>query len=480
VSGLPIRVRLTAAFALAMVVVLAAACLFVYVQLRSDTDQAIAGSLETRLAAAAALAGRGEAFGSADSGLLSEHDESFAQILRADGRVVASIGAVRGPALAGAELRRATRNRVATERRLAGFDDTARVLARPTPGGGGSTVVAVGQSLGDRNEALSALVRSFAVAGVLAVIVASLVGYALATAGLAPVEAMRRRASEISLSGDGERLPLASAHDEIRRLGETLNAMLDRLRRSFERERRFVADASHELRSPVAVVKTELEGALRTGDYGPGVRQALVAAVEECDRLAQLAEDLLVLARAGDGRLPARPEPLSAARLLEDARDRFVDRAAQRGRMIRIDMTGDVVVLADALRLRQALGNLVDNAVRHGAGEITLAARQAAAAVEIDVSDHGPGFAGALAEHAFERFTRADEARSGEGAGLGLAIVQAIADAHGGTAEIVRDAAVTTVRIVLPRGGDADTHPAAPAAAPSRAPERGASQARLM
>jgi signal transduction histidine kinase len=471
---------MTAAFALAMVVVLAAACLFVYVQLRSDTDQAIAGSLETRLAAAAALARRGVAFGSDDSGLLSEQDESFAQLLRADGRVVASIGAVRVPALAGPELRRATRGRVAAERRLAGFDDTARVLARPAPGRGGSAVVAVGQSLGDRNEALSALVRSFAVSGVLAVIVGSLVGYALATAGLAPVEAMRRRASEISLSGDGERLPLAAAHDEIRRLGETLNAMLDRLRRSFERERRFVADASHELRSPVAVVKTELEGALRTGDYGPSVRQALVAAVEECDRLAQLAEDLLVLARAGDGRLPARPEPLSAKRLLEDARDRFVDRAAQRGRTIRIDTADDLVVIADPLRLRQAIGNLVDNAVRHGAGEITLSAGRVAADVAIDVSDHGPGFTGDLAEHAFERFTRADEARSGEGAGLGLAIVQAIANAHGGRATIVGGAPATTVRILLPRGGDADTATARPASVRARVPETGASQAGLM
>ena len=124
---------------------------------------------------------------------------------------------------------------------------------------------------------------------------------------------MRRRAREVSLTRAGERLPLPAARDEIRRLGETLNEMLDRLQRSFERERRFVADAGHELRTPVAVVKTELEGALRTGDYGPEVREALVAAVEECDRLAQLAEDLLVVARAAEGELPVRPEELDAA-----------------------------------------------------------------------------------------------------------------------------------------------------------------------
>ena len=155
----------------------------------------------------------------------------------------------------------------------------------------------VGQSLDDRDETLAGLVASFAIGGPIAVLLASLLGYALAAAGLRPVEAMRRRAAEVSLERDGERLPLPAAHDEIRRLGETLNEMLDRLRGSLERERRFVADASHELRTPVAVIKTELEGALRAGGHDPRVREALVAAVEECDHLAQLAEDLLVLAR---------------------------------------------------------------------------------------------------------------------------------------------------------------------------------------
>jgi signal transduction histidine kinase len=308
----------------------------------------------------------------------------------------------------------------------------------------------VGVSLVDRIEALRALVRSFAVAGFLGVLIASAIGYALATAGLRPVENMRRRASEISLNGESERLPLAPARDEIRRLGETLNAMLDRLRRSFERERRFVADASHEFRSPIAVIKTELEGVLRTDGLGPHEREAIAAAAEECDRLAQLAEDLLVLARAADGRLPVRPEPLGVRALLEGTRHRFADRAAERGRAIRVDAPADLGVIGDPLRLRQALGNLVDNAVRHGAGDIALIARPAAAGVEIDVSDQGAGFDAEIAERAFERFTRASESRSGEGAGLGLAIVQAIAGAHGGRAEIVKMPSGGTVRLLLP------------------------------
>jgi signal transduction histidine kinase len=450
VNRLPIRVRLTLAFALALVAVLACACAFVFIRMRSDMNQAINGTLETRMTAAMALLDRGTALGIADAGLLGEHDESLAQLLRTDGRIMFSLGAVHVPALTGADLRRASRERVLVERRLPGFDDTARIYARPAPGRDGRLVIAVGESLTDRNEALHGLVAAFVIAGSLAVVLASLVGYALAAAGLAPVETMRRRAAAISLSGEPERLPLGPARDEIRRLGETLNAMLDRLRRSFDRERTFVADASHELRSPIAVIKTELEGVLRSGAVGGEQRVALVAAVAECDRLAELAEDLLVLARAADGRLPIRPEPLRVRTLLEGTRHRFLDRASEAGRSIRIDAPDDIFVMADELRMRQALANLVDNAVRHGGGDIDLAARLTHDGVEVDVTDHGGGFDPEFAGRAFERFTRASESRSGGGAGLGLAIVRAIASGHGGRATIVEGPEGTTVRLLLP------------------------------
>jgi signal transduction histidine kinase len=275
------------------------------------------------------------------------------------------------------------------------------------------------------------------------VLLASLLGYALAGAGLRPVEAMRRRAA----AGD-ERLPLPEAHDEIRRLGETLNDLLARLRGSLERERRFVADASHELRTPLAVLKTELEAAIRAGDAGPEARAALTAAIEECDRLGQLAEDLLVIARAAEGALPVRPEPLPTAALLEGMRDRFAERAARQGRAIRVE-PGDLEIRADPLRVRQALGNLVDNALRHGAGDIVLRARGFDGGIALEVSDAGPGFAPEIASRAFERFARGDIARTRGGTGLGLAIVRAIAEAHGGRATL--DGA--TVRVWMPSQG---------------------------
>jgi two-component system, OmpR family, sensor kinase len=287
-----------------------------------------------------------------------------------------------------------------------------------------------------------------------AVLLASVFGYLLASAGLRPVEAMRRRAREISLEQPGERLPLPAARDEVHRLGETLNEMLDRLRRSFERERRFVADAGHELRTPVAVIRAELEAMLRAGGHDPDVREALVAALEECDHLEQIAEDLLVLARAAEGELPLRQAPVDVGPLLEGVRARFEDRARERRREIAVEVTDGLWVEADELRLRQALGNLVDNALRHGDGAIELRSRpsETDGGVELEVSDRGPGFAPELAGRAFERFARGDAARTRGGTGLGLAIVRAIAEAHGGRAEIVDGAPGATVRLWLPSG----------------------------
>ena len=272
-------------------------------------------------------------------------------------------------------------------------------------------------------------------------------GYWLARLGLRPVEEMRRTAGDISARRTGQRLPLPQAHDEVRRLGETLNDMLGRLERSFERERSFVSDASHELRTPIAVAKTELEGALRTGDFGPDVGDAIKVAIEECDSLSQLAEDLLVLARTDEGGLDLLLEPVPVRAVLDGVRDRFIDRAVSHGREIRVDVDGDPVVLGDRSRLRQALGNLVDNALRHGAGTVTLHAVALQDHVAMDVSDEGPGFPQELAQRAFDRFARGDDARTRAGAGLGLAIVQALAEAHGGEATISGPA---TVRVTVP------------------------------
>ena len=427
-----IRARLTAAFSAAMLAMLTGAAAFVYLRLRADLDDRVAAQLRAR--AVAAVDGRRD--GRLQGVALEDPEESFVQVLGADGLVRQRVGAAEVTALAPADLALARAGEVWAEGAVPGIDGRVRMLATPWPDPSGAAVIVVGQSLLDRNEALSNVAGSFVIGGVAATGLASAIGYLLARAGLAPVEAIRRRALQVSLSRDDGGLPLPRSRDEVYRLGQTLNQMLERLRRAYDREGRFVADASHELRTPITVIKTELEGAIRSGQYGPQVRESLLAAQEECDRLGQLAEDLLVLARAGEGGLPVRPEPVPAGALLESVRNRFVDRAAERGRVILVELDRDRRLLVDPERVRQALANLVDNALRHGAGEVVIGCCSAGPGIRLEVRDQGPGFAPEIAARAFERFSRGDAARTGGGSGLGLAIVQAVAQAHGGTVSI--------------------------------------------
>jgi two-component system OmpR family sensor kinase len=229
-------------------------------------------------------------------------------------------------------------------------------------------------------------------------------------------------------------LPLPPVDDEIARLGTTLNTMLGRLETALARERRFVSDASHELRTPLATLRTELELALRRKRPPEELEAALQSAAEETERLSRLAEDLLVLARADHGSLPVRRERLPAAELLTAVRERYGHQAAEAGRPLEIRADDQLELHVDRLRAEQALGNLVENALRHGRGRILLLARRRDGWVELHVRDEGAGFPPDFIDHAFDRFTRADPARQGPGAGLGLAIVDVIARAHGGSA----------------------------------------------
>jgi two-component system OmpR family sensor kinase len=215
--------------------------------------------------------------------------------------------------------------------------------------------------------------------------------------------------------------------------------MLARLEAGIARERRFVADASHELRTPLALLRTELELARRRPRPPEELRAALDSAAEEVDRLTRLAEDLLVLARVDEGRLSLRPEKIDVKDLLETVAGRFSE-------PIEVGAADGDSIVGDRLRLEQALGNLLDNARRHGAGTIRLEAERKQGRLELRVSDQGPGFSPELLPRAFDRFTRGDEARERGGTGLGLAIVAAVAKAHRGRAR----AAGSTVTIELP------------------------------
>jgi two-component system OmpR family sensor kinase len=418
-----------------MALVLGATGLFVYLRLGAALDRSVDQGLRSRSSDVAALVQQ------ADSGLaqggksaLTERGESFAQVLDTRGRVVDSTPQVRNrPLLSPAEVQRARRGPVYLERaRVPGFEDGSRLLATPVRAQGGEYVTVVGASLEDRSDALHNLGILLLIGGPAALLLASLAGYGVAAAALRPVEAMRRRATEISAGERGARLPVPPAQDELSRLGTTLNALLERLEAAFEREREFVSDASHELRTPLAILKTEVELALLAGRDVEELRAALGSVADETDRLSQLAEDLLVIARSDQGRLPVRAESVDVRALLERVSGRVGRRASSRGRTIEVSVPGGLCITADQLRLEQALGNMLDNAVRYGEGTVTVSAEQEDASVVLRVADAGAGFPPGFVADAFERFSRADPARGRGGAGLGLAIVAAIAKAHGG------------------------------------------------
>jgi signal transduction histidine kinase len=212
--------------------------------------------------------------------------------------------------------------------------------------------------------------------------------------------------------------------------------MLARNEVAFQRERAFVADASHELRSPLAILRAELDVALMGDSSREELRRAVVSAGEEADRLSTLAEDLLMLAEADQGKLPIKLELIDVPESLRRLSERFAPRAREAGATIEIRSAPGLNVLADPRRLEQALGNLIDNALHHGARTVVVEARHPDGWLELHVSDNGPGFPPAFLQVAFERFTRADRPRTVPGAGLGLSIVRSIARAHGGEAFI--------------------------------------------
>ncbi|WP_425570997.1 sensor histidine kinase [Rugosimonospora acidiphila] len=257
-------------------------------------------------------------------------------------------------------------------------------------------------------------------------LVGALAGLAWHVVGwaLAPVEALRQGAEEIS-GGQAGRLPVPEGDDEVHRLGMTLNRMLGRLDAARQRQRDFVADAAHELRSPIASLRTQLDVAAHIGEPA-----SIPDLAVEVDRLGRLVDDLLLLARAeeGDPRLRRR-EPVELTALLRDV--------APSGARVPVHVTpGEPQwTIGDPGALRQVFDNLVTNAVRHATSRVTLAAGRSADRVVVTVTDDGPGIPAADRDRVFDRFTRLDDARARDsgGAGLGLAIVRELVRLHNGT-----------------------------------------------
>jgi len=446
-ARLPVRIRLTLVFALAMAIVLAGMGAFLYGGLGSAVDEAIDVSLRTRADDVAALlqqsesglresAGNSLAQSGEESGQNFDEGGSFAQVLSSSGAIVDSTSSAgQNPLLTSAELAQAMDGQIVIERAsMPGMDGATRLLAVPVHAQDQDLVAVVGASLEGRAEALSRLLSQLAIGGPLALIAASLLAYVLASAALRPVESMRRQAEAISAIEPGRRLPVPATHDEVAKLGTTLNEMLARLEAAVAKERTFVSDASHELRTPLALLKGELDLALSRERSPEEMEASLYSAAEETDRLVQLAEDLLVLARADQGRVPVNRTSVDVRQVLESVRERFSRRASDLSVAVDVDAPAGLRLSGDRIRLEQALANLVENALRYGGSPVVLQGLRRDDRVEFHVLDRGPGFEEDFLPRAFERFSRADESRSTGGTGLGLPIVHIIATAHAGAA----------------------------------------------
>jgi two-component system, OmpR family, sensor kinase len=432
-NRLSLRVRLTVAFAGAAAILLAGIGTFVVWRVQTGLDAELDHALRLRAAELAEVAGDlPRAGGTIDAA------GQPAQVLSADGRVLVAASENRAPTplIGPVHIAAARRGEVRFE-----SHERTRILGRPA---GRGRIVAVAASELQREHTLNTLRGVLLIGLPFALLLASAAGYAVAAGALGPVERMRRRAAEISDVTSGARLPLPPAEDELRRLGETLNDMLDRLDAAARNEREFLATASHELRTPLAILKAEIEVALHPEAEPRDWRFALVSAGEETDRLARLAEDLLLIAR---GEERSAPRELQALAL-----DALVARVVERFGVEEVEQSVDpgLRVLAEADALDRALTNLIDNARRHGALPIRVSARADGEFVELHVADHGDGFAPDYLPRAFERFSRPPGAR-GPGAGLGLALVEAVAQAHGGSAGAANAEPGADVWLRLPR-----------------------------
>jgi two-component system, OmpR family, sensor kinase len=363
----------------------------------------------------------------------------------------------------GAELQR----RLETTRNVftvAPGERAYRVAAEPVTIFGSRYLVAAAYPLHGNRETLEAVGASYFIVIPLLLLIASVGGYFLAGRSLSPVAAMSARAAEISSTNLNERLPVGPRRDELSALALVVNSLLERLEQSFAQQRRFMADASHELRTPVAVLRTEADVTLSRANRSEAeYRESVAVMRDSAQRLGRIVDDLFLLARADAGHLPLRREALYLEEIVDESARAVRALAQERG--VRIDLLPleDSPFNGDADLLGRVLLNLLDNAIKHSpaGATVTLSLARRGHEYHISVVDVGPGIPADAQSQIFERFFRADKTRSREGAGetsgagLGLAIGRWIAEAHDGRLELVRsDARGTEFLVALPAPDD--------------------------
>ncbi|MEU5256347.1 HAMP domain-containing sensor histidine kinase [Streptomyces longwoodensis] len=427
---LPVVTRLVLAVAVTMSLVLTGAAGLVYWRVETALDQQLNDDLTTYRRSLGHAVSLGSPLPPGPSG-------SLQQVLDGQGRVLRSSEALRRrPLLTTAEMDAVIRG--GTVRRDVGSllpitSETLRLQARRVTADRQPRIVIAALRRGHRDEALRELLAQLAFASALTLVAASYVGYRTARAALRPVERYRSGAATLAEGAPNTRLDVpGDRDDEITRLGHTLNHMLDRLQAAAERERQFVADASHELRTPLTLMRAELDVALHRPRSADELTATLRSVDTEVQRLIDLANALLDLEELGSTRHLTRSR-VRLTELVEAAAAPHLATAERTGRILAVE-AADTTIDADARWLQPAIGNLLDNALRHGTGAVRLTAAVHEGRLLLSVTDEGAGFPPAFLPRAFDRFARAEASRTSEGSGLGLAFVQAVAGAHGGTA----------------------------------------------
>jgi two-component system, OmpR family, sensor kinase len=336
-----------------------------------------------------------------------------------------------------------------------------RAYARPVSVGNNQYTLAVLQSLHPQAELLEDIRNTFLGIIPAALLLASIGGYFLARKSLAPVVAMASQARNIGALNLHGRLAVPRQRDEMGQLAFSFNQLLDRLEESFDRQRRFIADASHELRTPVAILRGETEVTLSRTDRTPEeYRESLAILRDESQRLTQIIEDLFTLTRADAGEYPLNLRDLYLDELAADVLLHARSLAIARNISLSSNISPELMISGDEALLRRMILNLIDNAIKYTleGGAISLECRRDGDFYLVSVSDSGPGIPFELHERIFERFVRADKARSRSetktaGAGLGLSIARWIAEAHHGRLKLISsDSAGSTFTAFLPRG----------------------------
>ncbi|MDT4891240.1 MAG: two-component system, OmpR family, sensor kinase [Pseudonocardiales bacterium] len=334
-----------------------------------------------------------------------------------------------------------------------------RVLTVPVPRSDGSWLVVTGQSLDAANDATTQVRHTLYVAIPIVLALVGLGAWWLSGAALRPVDRMSADAARLSEHAERGGISEPPTRDSLSRLAHTFNGLLDRLHDSIDRQREFVADAGHELRTPLAVLQTELQTAVRPGRTREDLAESIGHARIEVARLAQLADDLLLLAQVDTARPLARRELTEIRPLIEHVVAAYRSSAEARSQRVGVVCPRDLVADVDPSAVQRILGNVLTNALRHApaGGSIRVTAAIEVGQLVLRVRDDGPGFAPEFLGHAFERFSRSDSARGraavAGGTGLGLAIVESLAVAHDGSAEIANSpggGATVTVRLRLP------------------------------